>query len=191
MNGHPISKTPRILIGYSLGGRLALHALIDRPHQWLAAIIVSAHVGLEDPQERKERKLLDQKWAERFESEVWSNLMQAWNSREVFAHDPFQFKRLERDYQRSYLANILTRGSLGEQMYLKQQIESLPMPILWVTGKNDIRYSQIAKTLTFAHPHSQWVEVEQAGHRVPWVQPQVFKKLVENFLQEFGCITTE
>ena len=179
-----LEKKPSVLIGYSLGGRLALHALVDRPHQWQAAIIVSAHIGLSDVQERETRRQWDRKWADRFENEDWTSLMQAWNGQEVFTQNDFHFNRCEQHYQRSKLAKFLIQGSLGEQMDLRRQIESLSIPLLWITGARDLRYCQIAQTLIFAHPHSRWEIVAMAGHRVLWVQPKVFSQLVQEFLQK-------
>src|SRR5258708_3665465 len=37
---------PRILLGYSLGGRLAMHLLLAQPKLWDAAIFISANPGL-------------------------------------------------------------------------------------------------------------------------------------------------
>jgi 2-succinyl-6-hydroxy-2,4-cyclohexadiene-1-carboxylate synthase len=176
-------EQPKFLMGYSLGGRLALHALLDSPQQWKGAIIVSAHIGLDDPQQREIRDQQDRKWAERFEREEWSSLMQAWNGQEIFAQDEFYFNRQEQHYQRSQLAKILVHGSIAKHMDLSPQIATLPVPILWITGKDDQPYCRIAKRLSFAHPYSRWEEVTQAGHRIPWSKQQVFSKLVQAFLQ--------
>lgn len=178
------SRTPRVLMGYSLGGRLALHALIDRPELWQAAIIISAHPGLTDVQERQRRLQLDEAWAKRFGSENWMSLMEAWNGQAIFAKDSFYFERRESDYQRHQLAHALIHGSLGRQAALFDPIATLPLPLLWVTGSQDDRYCQIAQALTFAHPASRWESIAQAGHRVPWSQPQVFSQMVSNFMAQ-------
>jgi 2-succinyl-6-hydroxy-2,4-cyclohexadiene-1-carboxylate synthase len=175
------SQSPKVLMGYSFGGRLALHALIDQPYLWQAAIIISAHIGLSNLEECQKRQQQDQMWAKRFESEDWISLMRAWNLQEIFSQDLISFERQEHNYQRFQLVKALIQGSLGRQADLCQQIASLPMPILWVTGSKDHRYSQIAQTLSFAHPNSQWKQIELAGHRVPWAQPQIFSQLIQSF----------
>lgn len=175
-------KAPAVLMGYSLGGRLALHALLYRPEQWKAAIIISAHPGLSVSEERVKRLLRDREWAARFEKEEWVSLMQAWNGQEVFAHDQDQFQRQESHYQRRQLAHWLLQGSLAKQADLSQQIQALSFPILWVTGALDERYGQIAQRLAFAHPQSRWESLARAGHRVPWAQPERFSQAVSRFL---------
>jgi 2-succinyl-6-hydroxy-2,4-cyclohexadiene-1-carboxylate synthase len=170
-------------MGYSLGGRLALHALIDQPQLWQGAIIISAHVGLTDSKECLLRQQRDLKWAKRFENENWGSLMDAWNGQEIFATDSLSFNRQESNYQRVKLVEALTGASLGSQEDLRQHILTLPFPILWITGSQDHRYSQMAQSLAFSHPHSYWKQIAEAGHRVPWSQPQVFSETVSTFVK--------
>lgn len=175
-----------LLIGYSLGGRLALHALIDRPSLWRAAVIVSAHAGLTDAKAREERQKLDAMWAGRFCNELWSELMEAWNSREVFAGDSYRFSREEDAYQRHQLAHLLNEGSLGRQDDLRGNIAELKVPILWITGSEDTCFCEVAQTVYLSHSQSRKVVISGAGHRVPWSQPKVFAEQVQSFLNEFS-----
>lgn len=175
-----------LLMGYSLGGRLALHALIDRPLLWQAAIIVSAHAGLTDPKAKEERQKLDAMWAEMFCNEPWPRLMEAWDSRGVFAGDSYRFCRLEDTYQRQKLADLLKEGSLGRQDDLRPRIAELQIPILWITGSEDARFCEVAQTMRFSHPHSRRIVISEAGHRVPWSQPKVFADQVQSFLNELS-----
>src|ERR1700722_16825830 len=47
----PSTSGPRILLGYSLGGRLAMHALLGQTSKWDAAVMISAHPGLSSDEE--------------------------------------------------------------------------------------------------------------------------------------------
>lgn len=173
-----------LLLGYSLGGRLALHALIDQPQLWSGAVIVSAHSGFSDERERHLRKERDFEWARRFESEDWNSLMKDWNSQDVFSQDVFSFKRNEWDYQRDVLAQALRGGSIGGQKDLRQQIAALSFPILWITGRRDHRYCELAQSLTFSHSLSRWIAVQGAGHRIPWEKPHCFSQIISRFLHQ-------
>ena len=53
---------PPLLVGYSMGGRLALHALLEDSEAWSGAMIVSAHPGLQDEGERLLRMATDAEW---------------------------------------------------------------------------------------------------------------------------------
>jgi 2-succinyl-6-hydroxy-2,4-cyclohexadiene-1-carboxylate synthase len=173
----------QILMGYSLGGRLALHALLQNPHLWKASILISVHPGLDNPSDLSLRLENDLQWADRFLNEDWDSLIQAWNSREVFSGGQFAFQRKEGDFRRVDLANHLINGSLGSQEDLRESIGLLDMPILWMVGQNDKKFVSIARTLRFKHPLSKVVVVPGVGHRLPWENEILFKKFLESFLE--------
>jgi 2-succinyl-6-hydroxy-2,4-cyclohexadiene-1-carboxylate synthase len=173
---------PTLLMGYSLGGRLALHALLDQPQKWQGAIIISSHYGLADQKSCQQRLIQDEKWAQRFEKEPWPLLMQAWNDQKIFKNDLF-IPRLEEDYKRPQLSQQLRNGSLGRQKNLKQAIEQIQLPLLWITGALDQSSSELASHLSFCHPLSQKLVIKNAGHRVPWYQSLQFQQSIEQFIK--------
>lgn len=189
-NSHALSsKTkPAFLMGYSLGGRLALHSLLNAPQSWDAAIIISAHSGLKTESERNKRRLRDQKWADRFLAEDWQKLMHAWNSQKLFKGSSFSFARLEKNFQRFFLAEALSHASLGSQEDLKDQIGHLPMPILWITGEYDQKFSEIAHNLNFSNPLSRHAILSNSGHRAPWEQPELFEQALQDFIAQLSFL---
>lgn len=179
-----ISSSPassRILMGYSLGGRLALHALLQNPSLWHAAIIISANPGLATDEERSQRQIVDEKWATRFENEPWEQLMKAWNQQKAFQSDSFEFTRHEKDYDRKTLADSLRNWSLGKQEYLNEKISKLPIPILWMIGNNDPLAAK-ASNIKLQHPQSKIWLAEDAGHRLPWQEPKQFILKLSQFI---------
>jgi 2-succinyl-6-hydroxy-2,4-cyclohexadiene-1-carboxylate synthase len=169
-----------LLMGYSLGGRLALHALLQNPERWKGAIIVSAHPGLTTLQERRERLLHDHRWAERFLSEPWEDLLVAWNQQILFGgKQPVKFRE-ESAYSRELLSQALKVWSLGEQENLRPKLLQLSIPILWIAGKNDQRYAPIS----LEHPTFKHVLVPDAHHRVPWEQQEIFTQIMTDFINE-------
>lgn len=175
-------KSRNFLIGYSLGGRLALHTIIQDPSLWKGAIIISAHPGLSNLNERAEKIHSDEKWAKRFENEEWQILMNDWNAQAVFKNGNFDFHRKEENYCRKKLAHTLRFGSLGTQRNLKKEISELDIPILWITGAKDKKYRDLAYSMDLKHPSSQNIIIENAGHRAPWEQPLTIKKQINEFL---------
>ena len=170
-----------ILMGYSLGGRLALHALVNDPAKWKAAILISCHPGLDSPTERKTRHERDLLWAEKFQINNWDSLIKEWNSQMLFQHD-VKALRYEQNHSRSILSDTLRYWSLGTQQPLLAQIIQLPMPILWIAGEKDSSYVALANSMKFSHPKSQvWIAPE-VGHRVPWSCKSLFQKTLLNFL---------
>ena len=153
-----------VLLGYSMGGRLALQ-LLER-QRFARAIIVSA--GLNAPDD--ERRLRDEAWARRFESEEWSPLMQAWNAQAVFGGHVV--KRQERDYNRAELARQLREWSPA--VLPPPRLEEIETPVLWIAGERDAKYVEVARRAVSRLPHAELWICPEAGHRVPWEQPQLF-----------------
>ena len=114
----------RCLIGYSLGGRLALHSLLQNPFLWDAAILISAHCGLESAVKKQERCLADERWARLFEQEEWSALLSAWNSQPVFQDSQELPDRREADFSRKNLASTLRYSLLGNRKLCEKKLLS-------------------------------------------------------------------
>ena len=162
-----------ILLGYSMGGRLALRMLEER--RFRCAIIVSA--GLNAPDEgRRER---DEEWARRFESEDWSSLMRDWNAQPVFGGHVIE--RREEDYDRGELSRQLREWSPA--VLPPPRLESIDTPVLWTAGARDARYVEIATRAVERLPNGELWICPDAGHRVPWEQPEAFVTRLRTFLE--------
>ncbi|MGA8165073.1 MAG: alpha/beta fold hydrolase [Waddliaceae bacterium] len=183
------SAAKKVLLGYSLGGRFALHALLDQPCLWDAAVIVSANPGLAKEEERKKRCEHDDRWADRFLSEEsWNDIMHDWDSQGVFSRSA-SIERPEGDFSGEALAHVLTGWSLGRQENLKPEIERLNIPILWIAGEYDQKFSTIARSLTLSHPFSRVWIAPDADHRVPWKQRKSFQQQMEIFFNNVSNTT--
>jgi 2-succinyl-6-hydroxy-2,4-cyclohexadiene-1-carboxylate synthase len=166
-----------VLLGYSMGGRLALQLLEQQRVQqrFAKAIIVSA--GLNAPDEA--RRARDDEWARRFESEEWSSLMRAWNAQPVFGGHVVE--RREADYDRAELARQLRECSPA--VLPPPRLESIETPILWIAGERDAKYVEIGRHAVARLPHAELWVCPDAGHRVPWEQPDAFVSRLRDFLE--------
>ncbi len=173
---------PGILMGYSLGGRLALHCLIESPSQWRAAIIISAHPGLKKG--KKKRIEHDRQWADHFAKKNWANLIHEWNQQGSLKE--VELERNEEDFDRKQLVEALDVWSLGRQNDLRAEIEKLPMPILWMAGEEDRKFVRLAKEVKLSHPKSQVIIVPKCGHRISWQKQELFLNEIKNFLHTIG-----
>ena len=185
------AKKP-LLVGYSLGGRLAMHAAIARPDLFSAAVFVSAHPGLNDEKQRATRFDNDRRWAMRFMAEDWVRLIHEWDSQDVFKRpagwrgdNAIHLSRPEASYDRRALAKALTGWSLAKQADLREGLRGVGIPTLFVCGGDDGKFSEIYEGLRLG-PRQKRVVVEQAGHRVPWDQPRAFRREVMQFLSNYG-----
>jgi len=171
-----------VLMGYSLGGRLALHALIQNPDLWAGAVIISSHPGLKSAAERMQRIQTDKDWAHRLKTDSWENFMQAWNQQDVLLNTP-QIHRDEKTIPKEVIGKAMLNWSLGMQEDLQPALAELHFPILWVAGENDAKYAKIAGSIQLHHPQSQVWLCKGSGHRVPWEKPDLFKKALNDYLE--------
>lgn len=178
-------KEKPVIIGYSMGGRLALHALLRRSELWSAAVIVSAHPGLFTSSEKQKRLESDHYWASRFQKDNWGSLIDDWNRQDVFRVDRHHFERKECDFDRNDLAKQLITGSLGNQDNLRELIINVPIPILWIVGERDQKFVDLASSLTFANPHSKILGIPNAGHRAIWSNLMDSSAKIKFFLGTF------
>jgi 2-succinyl-6-hydroxy-2,4-cyclohexadiene-1-carboxylate synthase len=174
------SSPPRTLLAYSMGGRLGLHALLQQPALWSRAILISTHPGLTCLKEKKQRLYEDDLWADRFLHLPWSNLMETWEAQAVFRTSPHQINREENNYQRAELARQLRSFSLGHQNDLRPQIQKLSLPIYWITGEEDTKFTALAREIASSHPFSSHIAVPSATHRVLWEKPDFLHHFWQN-----------
>ena len=176
----------RVLLGYSMGGRLALHALLQENHPWQAAVIVSAHPGLEDEAEREARRACDMAWASKALGGNWQDFLTAWNSQSLLGsaipRDPAASSNLAT--RRREIAQSFVDWSLGAQTPLWDRLHEITVPVLWVVGENDAKFLQLAERATSLMPCATLVVAPGAGHRVPWEAEHWLAAHVARFLRE-------
>ncbi len=183
------SNEPRVLMGYSLGGRLAMHLLLARPKFWSAAILISANPGTASIDERKARQELDANWSHKFLKDDWQKLMSEWSRQSLFAvknplKDSILLPRSEKDFARKTLADAIENWSLSKQDDLAVRLMGVTAPVLWLAGEEDEKYCDLLcgfAQVSFSH---DFQKISHAGHRAPWDNPREFSKILEDFLAE-------
>lgn len=163
------------LIGYSMGGRLALHLLLTR--RLRRAVIVSAGLGLESG--REERRAVDERWARRFEADPWDGVIRDWNAQPLFGGH--ELPRAEHDFDRSALAAALRLWSPAAQEPLAARLAQIETPVLWIAGERDEKYVREGERAVAALPDARLWICPGAGHRVPWEQPEAFLSALAQF----------
>lgn len=176
-----VDARPSVL-GYSLGGRLALHALIARPEIWKRAVIIAAHLGLANDRDRQLRREADERWAERFLTEDWTAVVNDWGRQAIFGGMKNPIERREDRFDRAALAQALRLWSLGRQEELTKQLASVDLPVLWVVGEKDKKFVEQGKNAVKHLKEGELWIVKGCSHRVPWEAPDQFTKRVREFL---------
>ncbi len=171
-----------VLLGYSMGGRLALHALLHRPGLWRAAVVVSAHTGLADRALRLARHAQDREWAQKVRELPWDVMTKAWNAQPVFAGSEGALPKRDLLEWRRAIMQSFTCWGLSRQNDLLPRLGEVRCPVLWVAGGRDERYESLGRAAVKALPAGELSVIESCGHRVPWEAPEEFAGLVGDFL---------
>jgi 2-succinyl-6-hydroxy-2,4-cyclohexadiene-1-carboxylate synthase len=170
------------VVGYSLGGRIALHAAVREPGRFAAIVLVGATAGIEDEEERRERACADDELAAWMEGSSIEDVVAAWEELPIFDSQPPELVdaqrpgRLTHDPRR--LATLLRSASSGRLEPLWSRLPELEMPVLAVAGELDERYAALARRI------GSPAIVPGAGHAAHLEQPPRVAALLREFLDE-------
>lgn len=173
---------PCVLVGYSLGGRLALQAMKAAPDLYEKFIFVSTNPGLQRDKDKEDRAQSDLQWSQKFLEMPWPTLMQEWNAQGVFKDSLSEPQRLEADYDRRALAQSLLEWSLAQQQDFRAEIAQRASQILWVSGEKDIKFASIAMDLKKRAPVLAAEIFPKVSHRVLFDQPAELAQKMIQFL---------
>lgn len=180
---------PAHLLGYSMGGRLALCLALTYPALFRSLVLESASPGLRTEAERAARRASDHALADQIEDEGVAAFTAAWARLPLFAsqarlpqqaRDRLHQQRLGNDPRG--LANSLRGMGTGEQPSLWPRLGEWDKPTLLMAGADDVKYTQIARAMAEAMPTAQARVMADAGHTVHLEQRAAFTAAVAAFL---------
>jgi 2-succinyl-6-hydroxy-2,4-cyclohexadiene-1-carboxylate synthase len=165
-----------ILCGYSMGGRIALHAAARLPERVTRLVLVSSTAGIEDDVLRAERLSADELLADEIERDGVEAFVSRWRELPLFAGDPAWVEDLvaadERRLSAEALAWTLRAFSPGLLEPLWDRLASLAMAVVVLAGERDERYRAIGERLAAAIPGARSTVVAGAGHRLALEAPE-------------------
>jgi 2-succinyl-6-hydroxy-2,4-cyclohexadiene-1-carboxylate synthase len=178
------------LLGYSMGGRLALYLAARYPQRFASLILESASPGLKTAGERTERRRRDEALADRIEREgvaafveLWEALP-LWESQRHTLSKPARHKlREERLNQQPHgLANSLRGMGTGAQPSLWDMLANMTTPAQLIAGGLDTKFVAINRELLALLPDARLAVVPESGHAVHLENPAAFEQIVLGFL---------
>ncbi len=181
-----VRKGEAILLGYSMGGRIALYTAFSGFFR--ALILESASSGLADPLEREQRRRNDEQLATSIERDGIEAFVAYWEHLPLFAslqRLPYEQRqalhRQRLQNSASGLANSLRGVGTGVQPALQERLTTLSLPVLLIAGILDTKFCAIAQQMAQVLPDARLHIVPNAGHTVHLEQPEVFDQIVRNF----------
>jgi 2-succinyl-6-hydroxy-2,4-cyclohexadiene-1-carboxylate synthase len=201
---------PASWLGYSMGGRFALHVALQRPEAVDRLVLVSATAGIDDEAERSARRESDRKLADRVEAEGLEPFVRWWLTQPMFAglakdglaKDGLAKDGLAGDGQTTDrptidaaqlegrlggtaagLASSLRLAGTGTQEPLWDQLGRIEVPVLVVAGAEDHKFLARAERLRQGIGANATLEiVAGAGHACHLEQPDRFLKMLTTWL---------
>ncbi len=164
------------LVGYSLGGRLALDLACRHPERIRALVLEAAHPGLGHVAERQERAASDADWARRFEQEPWPQVLQDWYRQPVFAslsnEQRRAFIRRRSTQVPGLLSEVLRATSLARQPNRWRDLPRLTMPLGFIVGRLDAKFCAVGDRLAGLAPNLTLVKLDGLGHNCHALAPE-------------------
>ena len=177
-----------VLAGYSMGGRLALHAALRDAGRFAGLVTGGTAAGIEAPAARAERARADEKLAAWMETQPIDAIVSIWERQPLFADqsdallESQRTDRLRQDPRE--LAMLLRTAGQGALEPVWQRLHTLDIPLLAIAGDRDEAYCQAAARMARAVPHGRAAIVESAGHAAHLQQPEAVADVLGEFLDE-------
>lgn len=179
------------LLGYSMGGRVALHLALAAPERVRRLVLESASPGIDDPAERAKRVASDEILAQKVEREGLKAFIDYWERIPLFASQE-RLPEATRSRLRAQrlantpdgLANSLRGMGAGAMTPVVSRLGELAMPTLLIAGELDDKYVGLTRMMVEAMPNATARIIPNAGHATHLESPDSFAQTVLAFLDD-------
>jgi 2-succinyl-6-hydroxy-2,4-cyclohexadiene-1-carboxylate synthase len=176
------------VVGYSMGGRLALHVAVRLPERTRSLLTIGAHAGL-DEDARATRRQADEALAERIEREGVESFVQHWESLPMLTGIRRRgpafaawLHGLRTGNKADGLAASLRGMGAGAMEPLWDELEAIDLPCTFVAGEDDLPFMQAAARLKATVDRSRLRGVRDSGHSVQFEQPDAAASILADHL---------
>ena len=174
------------LLGYSMGGRLALFLALRYPTLIHSLILESASPGLADEQARAQRRQHDNDLADKISARGISWFVDYWERLPLWASQSDQLIRRQRSQRLANnplgLANSLRAMGAGAQPNLWGALPRLELPSCLIVGLRDAKFRPINQAMSAAMPKARLSIIPAAGHNTHLENPAAFCRELRSFI---------
>lgn len=181
------ADAPPLVVGYSMGGRLALHLALAHPAVVGRLLLLGATPGIDDAAERVSRRLADEALADAIEAEGDDGLgafIERWLANPLFSTLSRAQAGIEERLHNTAagLASSLRLTGTGAQQSLWPRLGELAMPVLLAAGALDHKFRSVAADMLPRIRGARTALVADAGHAAHLERPSAFAQLAEQFV---------
>lgn len=180
-----------VLVGYSMGGRLAAETVVRRPDLPLAGLVLeSAGLGPADEAARAALAERNGEWAQRLRREGVASFMDWWETLPLFASQqalPAEIRAAVRAEREAHTADELARSleawgaqhqaSEADTLSALRALQGRGVPVLYLAGALDGKYAAVAARVRAAGLPAMLVP--DAGHNVHLEAPAPFLEVLD------------
>ena len=171
------------LVGYSMGGRIGLHAALALGDRVKRLALIGASPGIADPGERAARRVADEQLAGDVEGSSIEEFAERWAETPVLAGQPPEvLAAVHTDRLRNRpagLARALRGLGTGALPSLWDRLGEVAMPVALVVGERDEKFRTIAAEMASALPDAELILVPGAGHAVHLEAPGAVAAVID------------
>ncbi|MGB9112551.1 MAG: alpha/beta fold hydrolase [Acidimicrobiales bacterium] len=178
-------------VGYSMGGRVVLHAAFVAPESVRSMVLIGVSPGIEDERERVDRRRADDSLADRLQGDgnplALSGFLDEWLAQPMFANLPpsAQGREAREENTAAGLADALRRLGTGTQVYDRERLRRLSMPILFVAGERDAKFRTLSAQMAGdIGENASTAVIASTGHAAPFESPNAFVELLCSWVRE-------
>lgn len=173
---------PVELVGYSMGGRIALHVALALTGRVRRLVLIGASPGIADPAERAQRRAADDGLAAEVEQMTIEAFAERWAQTAVLADQPAAVQTaVHADRLRNTPAGLAAalRGlGTGALPSLWERLGELAVPVDLVVGERDAKFQAVAREMTAALADARVHVVAGAGHAVHLEAPAAVAEVI-------------
>jgi len=179
------------LVGYSMGGRVALYLAINFPKYFRKVVLESTSAGLRTDIERSDRLAKDRQLADKLENLEAGDFrlfLENWYQQKIFgnlrSHSNFPQLLVQR-LQNSpiELAKSLRYLGTGRQPSLWEKLPETEISLLLLVGELDAKFVQINQQMAQLSKFLQLEIIPNCGHNIHFENPDIFIEKVQTFLE--------
>ena len=172
-------------VGYSMGGRILLHAALAEPERWPALVLVGVSAGVDDPPARRRADEELAAWVERRPIE---DVVARWEEQPVFATQTDDLVAAQREGRLAHdpaaLARMLRTYGQGVMPSVWDRLEGLAVPVLLLAGALDEKYAAAGERKASLLPRGRFRTIPRTGHAPQLEDPDAVAAALREFLDQ-------